>query len=221
MWRQLFKRSTLDMVYWSALMLVLSNLAPLYGVTFLGWSLTMLMLLYWSESGIVAFFTVLKLIQAKDNPKFLRLNPKVASSAVEAKSKLAKVLFFVVHFGLFMLGHLIFIFILFFNSAALAGDPFALGRQFLLNFAILFLGHAFSYGVNYLLRKEYLTVKVDGLIWGAYKRVIFMHLVIMGCGFLSFVAFTNTPVVFMGFAVVLKIAADLWAHFKSHRSIAE
>lgn len=207
------------MVYWSALILVLANLAPLYGVIFLGWSLTMLMILYWSESGIIAFFTVLKLIQAKDNPKLLRINPHVPTSTVKASSKLAKVLFFILHFGLFMLGHLIFIFILFFNPASLAGDPFALGQQFLLNFGCLFVGHAFSYGMNYLYQKEYLHAKVDWLLWGAYQRVVFMHLVIMGCGFLSFVAFTNTPVVFMTFAVLLKLVADLHAHFKTHHFI--
>lgn len=219
MWRRLSERLTFDMVYWSALILVLANLAPLYGVTFLGWSLTMLMLLYWSESGIIAFFTVLKLIQVKDNPKLLKLNPNVPTSTVEASSKWAKVLFFIVHFGLFMLGHLIFIFVLFFNPASLAGDPFVLGQQFLLNFGCLFVAHAFSYGMNFLLKKEYKRAKVDGLLWSAYQRVIFMHLVIMGCGFLSFVAFTNTPVVFMAFAVLLKLVADLHAHFKTHRLI--
>ena len=45
----------------SAIALVVANLVPLVGVLFFGWNLADLMVLYWVESGVVAFYTVLKI----------------------------------------------------------------------------------------------------------------------------------------------------------------
>ena len=49
----------------SALLLVAVNLVPLIGVAFWGWSLMLILVLYWIESGIVGAFNVLKMAAAQ------------------------------------------------------------------------------------------------------------------------------------------------------------
>jgi hypothetical protein len=208
------------MVYWSALILVLANLGPLYGVAFLDWNMLVMVLVYWCESGIVAFFTILKLLFAKKNSSYLKINPYVESTKLHIESKLGKAAFFTMHFGLFMFGHLVFIFILFFNDSNAIDDSAldATLRSFSQSLILLFIGHGAAFFMNYIRNKEYLRAEADFLIWSAYQRVIYMHLVVMGCAFLSFLAFTNTPVIFMSFAVLLKMVTDLYSYFKVQRA---
>lgn len=177
-----------------------------------------MVLLYWAESGVIALFTLLKIFRCKDNPPHLRINPNVPSWKISATSRLAKAVFFFFHFGAFMLVHLLFIFIVFTGekSGISAEESYENFKFFVFSFFTLFLSHAFSYFLNYVLGREYERAKMDFLLWGAYQRVIYMHLVIMGCVFLSVFLFADTPWIFMAFAVVLKMSADLWAHFKNH-----
>ncbi len=207
------------MVYWSALILVLANLTPLYGVLALDWSLFLLMFLYWSESAIIAFFTLLKLVHLKDNPASFHPNLNVPNWTLAARSKWAKAAYFLSQFGAFMFGHLIFIFIIFFDQIFTGEDLLLLLEPFTWSFSLLFLSHAVSYGLNYWGRKEYLHMKTDFLFSTAYSRMIYMHFVLMGCFLMRFAFDLNAPAILMGFAVVLKIAVDLGVHFKGHRLI--
>ena len=94
--------------YISRASLIISNCIPLFGVFFFGWDLYSLFILYWAETLIIGFFAVIKiLIQCKD-------------------SKIFSALFFILHFGLFMMFHLVFIFQILSNSfGVITGDsPF-------------------------------------------------------------------------------------------------
>jgi len=44
--------------------LILSNLVPLFGVLFFGWSISTILILYWSENAIIGFY--------KEHTKFLK-----------------------------------------------------------------------------------------------------------------------------------------------------
>ena len=56
--------SSASMRWLSAAVLVAVNLVPLVGVAFWGWSLMLILVLYWIESGIVGAINVLKIARA-------------------------------------------------------------------------------------------------------------------------------------------------------------
>ncbi len=120
----------------SALALIAANLLPLAGVLLWGWDLYGLMLLYWMETGIIGLFGILQI-------------------ALTARwAALFMVPFFIVHFGGFMMGHLLFLTALFGGTRNDIGAipevvTGALSETGLwLALGGLFLSHAFSFVVN-------------------------------------------------------------------------
>ena len=79
----------------TAIALIVANLVPLAGVLFFDWSLFTIMFCFWLESAVIGFFNILKLV------------------IVANILSIIMVPFFVVHYGGFMSGHLVFIFALF------------------------------------------------------------------------------------------------------------
>jgi uncharacterized protein DUF6498 len=190
----------------SLIALVLANLIPLLGVLMGGWRLDQVMLLFWAESGVIAFYTVLKMAVVG---KWLAL---LAGP------------FFVAHFGAFMAIHFLFIYELFVRGPrpwgpepgayeALAGVFAPLWPPLL----ALFLSHGLSFGINFLGRRESRSASLSGLMNAPYKRVVLMHVTIILGGWLVLLLKTPTPA--LALLVLLKIAADLRAH-RSERKIS-
>ena len=73
------------------LVIYLANLMPLIGVLFFDWNAKTILLIYWAESAIIGFFTIIKMLRA----------------SASILLKIILVPFFCIHFGGFMLGHLI------------------------------------------------------------------------------------------------------------------
>jgi uncharacterized protein DUF6498 len=179
--------------------LVLANLLPLFGVLLAGWRLEQVMLLFWAESGVIAFYTLLKMAIVG---RWLAI---VAGP------------FFLAHFGAFMAVHFLFIYELFLRGPRHAGpEPRALealaGVFAPLWPALLALlvSHGISFAVNYLGRAEHRAATLSALMSAPYKRVMVMQLTLIAGGGLLIAL--HTPVPALALLVVLKIAADLWAH---------
>jgi hypothetical protein len=66
----------------SAILLVVANLIPLFGVLFLGWSLWTILVLYWVENGIVGFWNIPKLLLAQGS--FVPTMPELPDAAARA-----------------------------------------------------------------------------------------------------------------------------------------
>ena len=117
----------------SAIALVIANFVPLVGVLFFGWDLGEIMVLYWVESGVIAFYTVLKI------------------AIVGKLAALVAAPFFVGHFGGFMTGHFLLIYALFLrgNSAGrMPGAAAELEAIFIpiwTSIAALFISHGVSF----------------------------------------------------------------------------
>ena len=95
----------------SALLLVVVNLVPLIGVAFWGWSLMLILVLYWIESGIVGAFNVLKMAAAQGTEIGLpgsRVAIRVSGMA-GGLARGALIGFFIVHYGMFWLVHGVFV----------------------------------------------------------------------------------------------------------------
>jgi len=228
----------------SSVSLIISNCVPLFGVLFLGWNLFNILLLYWLESAVIGFFTILKMAR------------------VGGWTNIFMIPFFVFHFGAFMAGH--FIFIAAFFGASHFGPNFELPvLQVLVNNSLgttafgllsIFISHGISFLVNFIGKKEYLAglqenqktsqlvattmesqappaaipyilatnrflrnpslLAAQKYMLAPYRRIIIMQLTLIIGGFL--ILPFGTPVAGLIILVALKTLTDLYSHSREH-----
>ena len=185
--------------------LIFFNLIPLIGVLFFGWNLSSIMVLYWFENVIIGFFNAVKMAKAEGTKPRTRLYS--GSKPITVANKTSSILFFIVHFGMFTLGHGIFIFALFGRGLPAISNllPAAL---------CLFVSHGISYAYNYINNGEYQRVAFQDLFFQPYKRVIIMHITIIVGAFIAFQF--EQPTFFLVVLIVLKIGVDTIYHKKEH-----
>jgi len=200
--------------------ILLSNLALLAGAILFSATITEVLLVYWFQSITIGFFTLAKMLtyNAKGAGVFERIFMSV---------------FFVVHYGMFHLVYLAFIFgFAIFNFASSQTIP---GLYFILvGGAMFFCVHAFSFLFNFK-KDNSKEFNIGELMIAPYARIIPMHLTIMAGFFveviLSVVLF---PLLFSGgtagaalaqaiinaavicIFVLLKTGADMAGHEAQH-----
>jgi hypothetical protein len=225
----------------SAYVIIAANLLPL-GMTMGGfWALNEILPLYWCESAIIGFFTLLKILSA--GGAIAKLGgrrgapaeytqpdaiPGGAYSVLAIGAKIFMAAFFTFHFGLFMFVHGIFLFGFVLQGMHLGKatvDPMNpylwLHYLWSVKWGImsLFVGHAASFFMNYLGAGEYRTARPDQCMSAPYPRVIVMHLTILLGAFVSTAMPAAGPV--LVFFVAAKIFADVHAHLKERSKAAE
>jgi uncharacterized protein DUF6498 len=189
----------------SVLALIAANLLPLAGVLFGGWKLQEVIVLFWAESAVIGFYTLLKM------------------AVVGKWWALFAGVFFAGHFGGFMAIHFLFIYELFVRGLHARGSEpgavEALTRLFTPLWPALlalFLSHGFSFGLNFLARREYRRATMSGLMVAPYRRVTLMQVTLIFGGWL--VMALNNPLPALVLLIVLKVAADLYAHRGERRA---
>lgn len=99
-----------SLLYPSTLILLAANLTPLLGVLFWGWDAFVLLMLYWLETAVIAFWTVVRIAtmscRALADIQFEGSDGKPAAP-------LALAAFFTLHAGIFMGVHFLFLWELF------------------------------------------------------------------------------------------------------------
>ena len=226
----------------TALALVAANLIPLVGVLAFGWDVASLLFIYWLESAVVGFFNVLRMAQAEgtlvDVPRGAGSSAESESQAsargpgdsqtrpatffgLSAESrrqlasapKLVLIPFFLLHYGLFMAGHLVFL-------LALFGPPRIPALDLGLTASAFFASHGFSYVTFYLLGGESRHASPASEMQRPYGRIVVMHLTILLGAFL--VTRWGSPTVALVVMVGVKILIDLLTHTRLHarRSLA-
>lgn len=192
----------------SALALVAANLVPVYGVLALGWKVAPIMVFFWAENLVVGLFNVLKIARAQGS--VAGSGTTINGKPVTQDSRRAMILFFIVHYGLFTLGHGAFVAVLF--------RPAAVLRE--LGLALLFLAasHGVSYRRNFIGRGEYRQASFVSLFWQPYARIIVMHLVILVGGALAQAAGSPLPALLL--LVGLKTLIDLGAHWLERKKFS-
>jgi hypothetical protein len=190
----------------STLLLLVANLVPIAGTMFLGWKLSDVMVLYWAESAVIGFFNVLKIV------------------TISRWQALFAAPFFLGHFGGFMAVHFLFIWSLFVkgvgDGTAAGGSLVEVGQMFSALWPALLalvFSHGFSFFTNFIGRREFLSRTIRTQMTEPYSRIVFMHLVLIFGGGLSLVLGESTPVLVL--VIALKIAMDVRAHLKEHRSV--
>ncbi|MFC2163756.1 DUF6498-containing protein [Acidobacteriota bacterium] len=186
--------------------LILFNLVPLIGVLFFGWSLSAIMVLYWFENVIIGFYNVIKMIAAEGKTPITRL--RSGNKPVTARQKPSLVIFFIVHFGMFTLGHGVFVLVLFGKELENVWGllPAAL---------CLFVSHGISFFHNFIRNQEYKRVAFQDLFFQPYKRIIIMHITIIVGASASLIL--NLPSITLVVLIFLKILADVFAHTMEHK----
>lgn len=221
----------------SAIVLIVVNVVPLIGVAFWGWSLMMILVLYWIESGIVGVINIFKIARARggegESPVTINGNRvTIRLSGVAASMSRGPIIgFFVVHYGIFWVVHGIFVFLmpLFAGLSSPNLDPGSPNFGFapmdfgplpfdglLLGAGLLTASHVVSFFTNYMGRGEYLRATPAGQMISVYGRVVVLHVTIVaGAGV---IALFGTPFAALVLLVGVKTLIDLVLHLREHGS---
>ena len=135
----------------SIVALILANLFPLYGVYYLGWNISQIVVLYWFENVIIGFYNVLKMLyNTNENLGDIHMNGKPLQGSLNS-AKVFMIPFFIMHYGMFTLIHGVFIFMYFVfgikNGDGLQWEDISFIP---LNAAMIFVSHGLSFFTNYL-----------------------------------------------------------------------
>jgi hypothetical protein len=93
----------------SVLILVAANLVPLVGVIFWGWDAFVLLMLYWLETAVIAFWTIVRIATLPRDA----LGKIRYEGSDKTPSPLGLAAFFTLHAGIFMGVHFLFLWELF------------------------------------------------------------------------------------------------------------
>lgn len=203
------------------ILLILANLTILFGVAFGGLSLFSALFIYWTESAIIGFYNVLKI---------LFHSMPIENIFIRLLSRTASAIFFIIHYGAFMAGHLLFIFLISFFAGHRYGDAFyGFSSEMALSLAALFLSHGYSFIKNFILKEEYKKKTIGDLMGDPYSRIILMHLTLILGVFSSVIIFSVldfmkiklwaggiAEIIVASFFIALKIMFDIKSHKKEH-----
>lgn len=186
----------------SILLLVLANLIPVVGVVLWDWDVFFLLLLFWCENVIIGLFGIIKIAMSGGG--------------------LFTPLFFCIHYGGFMFGHVMVLFGLFSetsNSAETFSEPGHLWVMFTLPaywipVLALFVSHTWSFVTNFVLTDERRTLNPMQAMGVPYKRMVVTHVALIGGGFL--LTASNEPMLGLLLLLAMKISLDVMFHRKEH-----
>ena len=127
--------------------LIFSNFVTIFLAITQDWSLVSIMWVYWFQSITIGFFNFVRILQLKEfSTEGLRINGQSVEPTQSTKIRTA--FFFLVHYGLFHFGYMIFL--LSGNFAIPYGQNFDILelKSIFLTAIIFFVNHLFSYFYN-------------------------------------------------------------------------
>jgi hypothetical protein len=208
----------------SDIALILANLVPLVGVLFRGWDVSWVLYTYWLENVVVGLFAASRILLAKGQAP---LSPPRRSWI----SGLGKFLYFenfLFVYGGFMIGHRLFLMMLFepvrwpFEPLSpeniqrfFLGDPAFPRADLVVAVLSLFVSHGLSFVRNFIMRGEFQVSNYQLEASRPVKRVMGMQLTIIVGGFLA--NMLGAPPAAIAVMVAAKILFDLFLHIRSHK----
>ena len=183
---------------------IVANSIPIVGVLAFGWDLRSIMFLYWFETAVVVFYSVLKIVTIGGPMTLFWIPAHLATFAV------------------FMSFHLMMILAL---GPSHGGGFFP--RETILDLlrrtwggAVgLVVSHGISFVVNFLGNREYEHTTVDAQVAAPWKRLLIMHVTTIA-GAWS-VGLLDAPVGALVMLAVLKIVVDLHGHLRERPTPAD
>jgi hypothetical protein len=196
-----------------------ANLLPLAGVSFLGWSVSSVIILYWFENIVIGVLNVARMLRSAPDER--------AGHGL----KFILIPFFIFHYFFFCAGHGIFVFGMFpdqdgyfatgpgiellgtlFRAIEIFATPLAFAA------AALAARHIVSFVLNYLGGHEYERLGMQQLMMLPYGRIVVLHVTILFGGFA--IMALGEPIWLILIMVVVKVAVDLKFHLREHLRLA-
>ena len=195
----------------SILILMLVNLFPIIGVTFFGWDIFEIVILYVLETMIIGLFNILKMFIVKDGGKpFL-------------------IPFFFIHYNGFILIQSVFVLMLLGGEIDDTGlltegtinDLYLTftNRDFIIAILLIIFSHGVSFFRNFIKKRAFENLKLGKLMFAPYKRIFVQQFMVIGGAMI--VMLFQAPMGFLIIFIMLKTVLDLRAHSKSHTPIKE
>ena len=194
----------------------IGNVTPLYGVLYWQWDTFQLLMLYWMETLILAFWTLMRLSRLSAGERGeITVNGKPRRA-----SQFALVGFFALHSGAFISVHLLFLW-LFFSHEWLkkvhgVGDFFyeLIGANYVwVALVFLFIASAISFLIDSAQRSQQPISQaekpvdaVGAIVGGLYARIVIMQIAIIFGAMISGMSGSLAPLVIV---IVLKTLLDL------------
>jgi hypothetical protein len=212
----------------STVFLIAADLFPPAGIAFWHWDTFLLLMLYWMDTAAIAFWTIARIaITPREGLNDLRISSLGGKSTT---SPWAVAAFFVIHCGIFMGVHFLFLRVMFSDAwARRIHGPADFVRQIVvenqlwLPLAVLMFGRGVSF-LFHVLRPELLerieralfprrpirihvaAGSVGGEIAMLYVRVVIMQIAIILGGFLAVLLGSMAPFVIL---ILLKTVVDV------------
>ena len=206
----------------SAWVLVAANVLPVVGVFALGWKVEEIVFVYWVENLVIGLFNAVRMAMARGTRD---KKGRLVGTFETWFLRLFMVPFFLVHYGGFCFGHGVFLATLFPPGGGGQGQDLdevllrAIGDPAFLVVAVaLFASHAYSFARHYVGGREYLVADINELMARPYKRIIVVHLFILGGGLLMLALKSPLPALLV--FIALKVAVDAWSHSKERSRAA-
>lgn len=209
----------------SLIFLIAGNLLPLAGVLFWGWDVFVLLILYWLETLVIAFWAIVKMLLPPDSP------PPAGTEDGHA-ARAGRALFTIFHAGIFMVVHFVFLWTLFSGPwrARIAGvrdfwNEIIIGSDLWAPLLILFLirfWQVFALRIERrlgLVPAEVREPYEGGVPGGLYTRIIVMQLTIIFGGWLALTLGGRMPALVL--LVFLKTAVELFFDPMARRSASK
>ena len=195
------KHFYMDLSFWT---LMTSNLIVITWALLEGWSLAIIMWVYWSQSVFIGIFWFFKILALKDfSTKGFKINDRPVKPTKETKNQTA--IFFLIHYGFFHIMYSIF----------LGGKFKSVPILQLLVSASIFLGYqCFSFFYN---KKWEAKGKpnIGNMMFFPYARIIPMHITII-------IAFSDWgQQQALALFLFLKLLADMVMHVVEHKGFAD
>lgn len=206
-----FQLARLPLSVW---FLLLANTIPLYGVLWWEWDLFSIIVLYWLENLVIGVWNVAKLLVVG------LMNSKTRLAGFF--SALFYMIFFTIHYGGFMLGHGIFILVLFGMERERSGmleAPITLIEDMTWPLMGLMVSHGISFFYNFIGKKEYLKINLQNQMGQPYLRIFVVHITIIFGAFA--IQMLNEPLFALILMIVLKIGVDIVSHLKERDRAAK
>jgi len=188
--------------------LIVSNVVTIIIAVVEDWSLSVVLLIYWTQSVIIGIFHIRRMLNLGEfTTSGLKMNGRPVEATPKSKKQIAA--FFALHYGFFHLVYLVFVL-----TAVSSDDGLSsLGWLGLIGGSSVFaVNHFFSYIHNRDLDRTG-KPNLGTMLFLPYARIVPMHLIIvMGA------AFGGSRVALVVF-LSLKTLADAVMHIVEHRAL--
>lgn len=201
--------------------LILSNLPPIFGLTFFGWKAIDVLFLFGIEVVVIGFFNIVKLIWVrgtKHSPRYL---------------KIIMIPFFIIHFIIFLgvcyIGIIAVLTIykqVILDASGLNAiwkytfKPYlyqeVLNPRKLLfyNYILIIISHSTAFSQNFLKGKENIKMTIDSLMRAPYWQIFITQVWIVGGA--AIILANNWSLAWLSLSVIIKMAIDFYLRYREH-----